>query len=93
LQAQEVACFFTAALRQASSFNGIPRLSDVAPFIDPSHGRTILIAEALGTEVNWLSATETDPLTGSVLVDQTAIFREEGDDTVFEINAMSNGNA
>ena len=37
--------------------NNIPRISDVAPFIDPNHGRIMvplrIIAEALGANVDW----------------------------------------
>jgi pimeloyl-ACP methyl ester carboxylesterase len=43
--------------------NGIPLQSDVAPFIDPTHDRTMvplrLIAEALGAEVGWIQETRT----------------------------------
>jgi hypothetical protein len=43
--------------------NGVPVLGEVAPFIDPAYGRTMVplrvIAEALGAEVNWIDATRT----------------------------------
>ncbi|MCL2400137.1 MAG: copper amine oxidase N-terminal domain-containing protein [Defluviitaleaceae bacterium] len=45
------------------TINGIPAQSDVAPFIDPVHSRTmvplVIIAEGLGSQVSWVEATRT----------------------------------
>jgi len=45
------------------TINGLSSQSDVAPFIDPAHDRTMvpirLVAEGLGADVDWIGETRT----------------------------------